>query len=421
MVRVLTRALVVILALPGPGIVCAQEPSRTDSSIGADIALIHASGYPSFLEYSAGKLRFDQDSDGLTPSRAWFDYNYRLLETVTASVVGEAYDDDIGSTIDLTEAYLEWRPLSATPTRYRVKLGAFYPRISLENVERGWSSPYTITPSAINTWIGEEFRAFGTEASVVRRPQALGGRHTFSLFGSVFMMNDPAGTLLSWKGWSLHDRQTRFGDEVPLPPVPQIQPGMRFRLQDPFLAPFKEIDNSVGYYAGGDWLVDRRFMLRIVHYDNHADPVSYEDGQFGWHTEFTSLGLQLTLPADVGLIAQWIDGFTVWGRKFGDTRAVDADFRSHFAMLTRRFDRHRLSLRHDRFIVDDNDGFPLDDNSEAGEAWVLAYQFEWRPYLALAGEWLEVTSRRPAWDYFGFEEKNTETQIQLMLRLRFRL
>jgi hypothetical protein len=415
------RPLLLALLLPAAGIVWAQEPPRTDSLIGADIALIDTTGYPSFLRYSAGKLRFDTESDGLQLSRAWFDYRYRLADTVSASVIGEAYDDDVGSTLDLTEAYLEWRPLAATPNRYRLRLGAFYPRISLENVDRGWGSPYTITPSAINTWIGEEFRAFGTEFAVARRPQALDGLHTFSLFGSVFMMNDPAGTLLSWKGWSLHDRQTRFGDQVQLPPVPQIQPGMRFDLQDPFLAPFREIDDALGYYAGGEWTVDRRFMLRVAHYDNHADPESYEDGQFGWHTEFSSIGLQATMPGDIGLIAQWIDGFTVWGWKFGDARLVDAGFRSHFAMLTRRFDRHRLSLRHDRFVVDDNDGFPLDDNSEAGEAWTLAYQFEWRPYLSLAGEWLEVASRRPAWDYFGFDEKNTETQLQLQLRLRFTL
>ena len=44
-----------------------------------------------------------------------------------------------------------------------VKAGAFFPAISLENDDLGWTSPYTLTPSAINSWIGEELRTIGSE------------------------------------------------------------------------------------------------------------------------------------------------------------------------------------------------------------------------------------------------------------------
>ena len=45
-----------------------------------------------------------------------------------------------------------------------MKTGAFFPTISLENDDLGWTSPYTLTPSAINSWIGDELRTIGSEA-----------------------------------------------------------------------------------------------------------------------------------------------------------------------------------------------------------------------------------------------------------------
>lgn len=397
----------------------ADEPRRSDFSFGIDVGFVDAAGYPSFLNGSAGKLRFDGETDGFVLDRAWFDYRYRLADTLVLQVAGEVYDDDLGSSLGLTEAFVEWKPLASSPTRYRLKAGAFYPRVSLENVDKAWSSPYTISSSAINTWLGEEFRAFGAELGLSRRPQSLGGQHTFSVFGSVFLRNDPAGTLLSWKGWSLHDRQTRIGDELPLPRVPQLEPGGAFTLQAPYLDPFVETDDAAGWYAGAEWAMGRRLLVRVVHYDNEADPVSYQDGQFGWTTVFDALGVQATLPGDIGLIAQWMGGSTVWGRYYEDRRYVEAGFDSAFLLLTRRMGRHRVSLRHDRFEVSDDDRFPMDDNSERGDAWTVSYRFDWTDRVAVAAEWLEVFSRRPAWEYLSLDDANTEIQVQLALQLRF--
>jgi hypothetical protein len=418
-VRLLTLAVLAggIGAAPAA---LATEPARSSFRFGADVGWVDASGHASFLDYGPGKLRFDEDDD-LVLSRTWFDYRYRLADTVTAQIAAEGYADDIGGILDLTEAFVEWKPLAATANRYRVKFGAFYPRLSLENVDAGWASPYTITPSAINTWIGEELRAFGAEFGVSRRPQSLGGRHSFSLFGSVYWKNDPAGTLLSWKGWSMHDRQTRFGDEIPMPPVPQIQAGAAFEAQAPYVEPFKEIDDRAGWYLGADWAVDRRLLLRAMHYDNRADPVAFEDGQFGWHTRFDSLGIQAGLPGEVGLVAQWLRGSTVWGYFLDGVRFVDADFTAVFVLLTRRFERHRVSLRYDRFEITENDSFPMDANGEVGRGWTAAYAFDVSEKLAIAAEWLSIRSERPAWEYFGLSPARTETQLQLQARLRFTL
>jgi hypothetical protein len=417
-VRLLTLLVAIALLLSGES-GAADEPSRYRLELGADLSYIDTSGYPSWAEGLAGKLRYDSDSDGLMVSQAYADYSLRLADTLDMHTVALLYSDDIGSTIDFSEAYLEWRPMTLTENRYRLKLGAFYPRVSLENTGPGWTSPYTISSSAINTWMGEEFRTFGTEFSVSRKPEFLGGSHTLSFQVAAFLLNDPAGTLLSWKGWSVHDRQTRFGDELPLPPVPQIQPGMDFDMQDPFLAPFREIDERIGYYVSGEWVVGTRFLLRLMHYDNRTDPEGYEDGQYGWTTRFEHIGLQATLPADIGLIAQWMEGSTVWGWFYNGVRAVDSDFYSGFLLLTKSFDRHRLSVRYDLFDVSENDTYPLDENSEYGEAWTFAYQYRASDFASLAVEWLQIETYRDAWEYFGLEDEKTESQLQISLRLRF--
>jgi len=409
----------IVLAIAGTAAATQDEPATSHVDFGLDIALIDSSGHPSWLEGAGGKLRFDPDNDGLQFSRAFVDYRTQLASTLNGHVVSEIYDDDFGPAVDLTEAYLEWRPLTATANRYRLKVGAFYPRISLENIAPGWGSSYSINPSAINTWVGEELRSVGAELSISRRPQSLGGAHTFTLNAAVFEGNDPAGGLMAWKGWSIHDRQSRFNDQVPLPPIPRIQPGDWWEEQDPFITPLLEIDEEPGYYVNVEWRYGNRVLLRAMHYDNRADPMGIENGQFAWWTAFDHVAVQTTLPGDIGLLAQWMDGWTAWGRLTDGIYSVDTDFMSSYLLLTRAFDRHRVTARYDHFELTENDSTPLDENSERGHAWMLAYQFEATNNVTVALEWLEIFTDRPAWAYFDLSQRKTETQLQLVLQLRF--
>ncbi|MDH4056127.1 MAG: hypothetical protein OEW73_09145 [Gammaproteobacteria bacterium] len=402
-----------------PSALAQFEPAGHQLDMGLDLSFIKAEGHPSWLEGSAGKLRYDSDNDGLLISRGFIDYDYRVADTLTASVNAELYLEDFSSTLDLTEAYLEWRPVPRSENRYQLKFGVFYPRVSLENSGPGWSSPYTLSSSAINTWVGEELRAYGAEFSYSRKPESLGGMHKFSLHASMFYNNDTAGGLIAWKGWSVHDRQSRLGDEVPLPPIPMIQPGGWFDEQDPFITPILEIDDTYGYYVDAEWSVSNRFLVRVTHYDNRTDPFGYKDGQFAWETGFDQLALKATLPGDVGLIAQWMDGYTLWGQMTNGIHAVDVGFESHFVLLTRSFERHRISARYDDFEITERDSIPLDENKEDGHAWTVSYRYELNPNAAVAAEWLQIFSNRPAWAYFNLTERKTEQQLQLTLQLRF--
>jgi hypothetical protein len=396
-----------------------ETPDRHDLRAALDISYLDTKGLSSWTEGSVGKLRYDEDSDGLMLSRAFIDYSLNLADTVTANVALELYDDELGAIADFTEAYLEWRPVPNSENRFRLKLGAFYPNISMENTGASWSSPYTMNASAINTWIGEELRTVGAELSVSRRPEIFGGAHTFSLEGSVFWGNDPAGSLLAWKGWSLHDRQSRFGDKLPLPPLPQIAPGMMFEAQDPYVAPFREVDGRPGYYLSGSWRFSNRMLVRAMHYDNRADPTAIERGQYGWTTRFDHVGLQVTLPADVGLIFQWMRGSTNMGPRVNRAHVVDVEYDSNFVLLTKLVGKHRLSARYDHFEVTQNDHTFEDNNPENGHAWTISYQMAYTEYATLAVEWLRVQTHHCGWVYYGIAPDATERQLQVSLRLRF--
>ena len=56
--------------------------------------------------------------------------------------------------VDVVEAYLAYSTSPASRFEVHAKGGVFFPQISLENTGLAWTSPYTITSSAINTWLG---------------------------------------------------------------------------------------------------------------------------------------------------------------------------------------------------------------------------------------------------------------------------
>jgi hypothetical protein len=366
-----------------------------------------------------GKLSVTDDSSF---ARVALVYEGTITPTLSVDAVVDAVDDGSGG-IGVTEAFLTWQPVPRSPFRHRLRVGAFYPPMSLENTESDWSSSYTESSSSINTWVGEELRTIGAEWSVGRTIGPRVRQRELRFLAAMYYANDPAGALLSWRGWSMHERQTRLGDSIVLPPVPQIAPDMMFFQQGTTHEPFEETDHRPGYYYGAELHLGRRTLLKALHYDNHADPLSLQEGNYGWTTRFDHLGAQFELPARLGLILQWIDGTTVMGPAMppaaNGRRVVDNGFRSVFALLTRQWNRHRWSLRFDDFRVTDYDGIPLDDNSESGHALTAAWRYDTAGDWSVGVEWQLLDVTRPAFAYF--DEPTHQTVDVLKLGFGYRL
>src|SRR3990167_5774493 len=119
---------------------------------------------------------------------------------------------EAGATV--TEAWINWNPLPYSGYRVRGRAGLFYPAMSLENTDLAWTSPYTSSFSAINSWIAEEIKTRAVELSVSRPSRFFKSDHSFQWTAALFQGNDPAGSILTWRGFALHNLQTGLGERV---------------------------------------------------------------------------------------------------------------------------------------------------------------------------------------------------------------
>ncbi|MBN8281055.1 MAG: hypothetical protein J0M16_10640 [Gammaproteobacteria bacterium] len=418
-------AAVLLLAVAGVVVPCLASAADDRHIVEAavDVGAVHVSGpFTSWLDEGQGKFRFDGDDGPLEFSRAFLDYRGRITSTLAGHAVVN-FQDTKDRAVDLTEAFLEWRPLPRTAWRVRSRVGAFYPKLSLENVDPGWSSPYSLSPSAINTWIGEELRTVGAEVRVSRLLDGWPGRPEFAVEGATFWANDGTGALLNWRGWALHDRQTGLTSTLPLPAVAAIEP---WEPMDPTrgLEPFEEIDHKAGYYAGAEWRMGDSFRVKYVHYDNRGDPeAETADGAYAWHTRFDHVGVQFALPGDVGVIGQWLDGLTLMGEDLGPWHEWESGFDARFVLVTRAFGPHRFTVRWDDFDVQ-----PVNDpdkytNRDHGYAWTAAWLWDFSEHLRVGAEYVAIATdhcdvEQCAWVFSGLPRTSRQDQFLLTFRLK---
>lgn len=418
MVRVLIAVLTVACATPLIAAADGRHQWTVDVAVGLSSS---SSDFGSFTDGNLGKLRF-ADGTGFGATRLFAEYRGRLAPTLWARVSAD-YVDDASPGVDVTEAYLEWRPIPHSPLRQRWRLGAFHPPLSLENGERGWRSPYTLSFSAINSWLGEEIRPFGLEWSFRRSLGPRGSPHELGAFAGAFYGNDPAGTLLFWRGFALHDRQSRLGDELPLAPAPVFDQGVIVGHRSQSFEPFAEIDHRPGYYGGVEWRYARRALLKLAMYDNRADPFAFSGGQWGWNTRFAVLAAQFELSDSVGLVTEWMSGDTRWliatttsGMMTPAAELVHDEFDAVFVLLTKSLGgTHRLTLRYDDFRYSRTP----EETFDSGHAWTIGYRYDTGDRLTLSLEGVLIDSERDLWtDFYAAPHRMIERQLRLELAIR---
>ena len=316
--------------------------------------------------------------------------------------------------VSVIEAFLQYKPAPTGDFGVRAKGGFFFPPISLENTGLAWTSPYTITSSAIDSWVGEELRTIGGEATLFHQSENL----EIGLTGALFTANDPAGTQLTWRGWSLNDREIGLFDHMQIPKIPIIQSTGALFKQAPTEEPFHEIDNRVGTYAAATLDHADYGKATVMWYDNNANDHALDAGQWAWHTNFLAVGYTVPLPWDVDFIAQYMKGRTTVISLPAPLDPVDyTDYWSAYGLLSKEWGRNRVSFRFDRFATS---GDPLHDNTdERGTALTFAYNYRPATNVRLSLEYLRVDSTRPERAALGLPVRALENQIQASIRLFF--
>ncbi|HWC63106.1 MAG TPA: hypothetical protein VG501_05745 [Rhizomicrobium sp.] len=383
------RALGCVLALPLMLLAWASPARAAEFSFSgfADARFVAEPETTDWLHGGLGKFRTGGDTAEMMVQGAGqgvlsFNDSLSLIAVVKA-------DQETINGVDALEAYFSWHSTDEGRLSWSVKAGAFFPTISLENDDIGWTSPYTITWSAINTWIGEELRTLGGEGTLRLRTGTLG---TFSLIGALDCCNDPTGILIADRGWSIGDRATGLFEHVRLPDATL----KLFHLPYPGrTGEFDEIDHRVGWYGGLSWQMAGIGKLSVLRYENQGDPSAEMDENYAWETKFWSFGGR-TQFGPLVLIVQDLTGYTAV-EPVPNPEAV-TKFQSAFLLASYDlgglgFEDWRASARAEFFQTRHLAAAPH-PLSEDGRAMTLSLSWQPLESFRLTGETVLMHSRR---------------------------
>jgi hypothetical protein len=313
-------------------------------------------GQPGWIEGGFGRLAAGGDAPGdsdlwvraetqvglrFEPSVSWQAKVHAVARASTASEAGDA--------VGLTEAWARYRRAIGHQGELALTGGLFFLPTSQENVDPLWASPYTLTYSAINSWFAEEFRPVGLDAEWQSFTEQ---GEIWSLGATVFGGNDTMGTLLAWRGWSLHDRLSGFDEKLPLPPVFSLEEGRYFGAQRHFstTAFGSDLDDRPGWAARVRHDRGQTFSGQVAWVDNRGDRRLHGD-EWAWATSFMHAGGHWQMAESVELMGELTRGNT--RIRFPGSPWVNADFRAAYLMASIDSPTGRWSVRHDRFHVDD--------------------------------------------------------------------
>lgn len=391
------------LALAGICAVAAVPASALDFAFDgyADFRLILPGGERAWLDGGLGKLRYGA-GDANLQFAAGVAQGVVFFTPELVAVAALRADPSQSTFVMPLEGYLRYRPVSLTPLRWSLKAGAFFPPFSLENTEVGWTSYWTLTPSAINSWFGDELRTIGSEGTLEWR----GGEGTLAFTAAVFGWNDPAGVLIADRGWTLDDRPTALFEKAREPDATLEL----FQQQPPgSTALFEEIDGRPGWYAGATWTDFDAWKLQVFRYDNEANPAAHNEYS-AWRTSFWDGGLSKSWE-NFTLLAQGLTGMTIIAPS--PAFSATTKFESAYALLGWEMDDWRLAWRADVFRTHSSATSLFSEN---GHAFTVAASWLPRDWLRITGELLYVDSGRDERLLVGRPANEAETQFQLSAR-----
>ena len=365
---------------------------------------------PSFFDKGNGIFRSHNGS--LLLNQAIVASDFDLPGPLSFHSVVNGYSDG-DKNIGITQAFFTYKPLSPNTYTLSSRAGFFYPKLSVENTDIGWLSKHFINSSAINSWIGEELRVPGLEITLSRSARKAKSPWSLKFTSAIFKGNDTTGTLLAWRGFALHDRQTLHHERVEFANLPSVTNPEPFNAPS-WTEPFTEIDGRTGYYLGTQAQYRRQLDIRYFYYDNRANPlIVNEQRLYAWRTRFHSLASRYLVNKQTEISFHFMVGTTEMGK-----RQVYADFLAAYLAYSRQQGSHRYSMRLDVFDVKEDDYLPSDYNDSHGIAittnWSYALSKSWSASLEAVYAKHRFENRRS----LGVLPTQSDTQAQLAVTFR---
>ncbi|HEY8514799.1 MAG TPA: hypothetical protein VIS07_04705 [Candidatus Binatia bacterium] len=400
-------ALVLVLALVGPSVpgstasaqdspyalddtgatspYAVEQKSRFSLRALVDLRVARGSEAPSWQERGPGKLRYGGVvDDGRFERVTRFAISQLALQPslelpwgwrAEAQVNWDGDLDDRGDTspdhdpVRIVEAFLR-RDWSHEDGGFGLLVGLSNPPFSLEHVGPARTPAFSLTPSALNSWLWEEGRVVGFEGHWWHAER---GGPEVAAFAGAGWGPDQAGILLARRGWVLSDFLSGANSKLPL-----LDGGG-------FTEVFDERDGRPAIYVGGSitdpWRIG---SAHAGYYDNLGDL----DVMGVWETRFGVAGVSLQPLPGLDVVVQMLYGKTaVRSAPLGST------VHAFYPLVSYRWREHRITFRYDDFRVRDDDGGA--DTNESGHAYTVAYLFEFWLRHRLAFEYVWVDSDRP--------------------------
>lgn len=240
-------------------------------------------------------------------------------------------DESRRGRVGVVEAYVE-QNLNVRDDRIRILAGAFFIPTSRENIDSLWETPYTLTSSALNSWLGEELRPVGIDVSYRHRTVAAG---TFTGGATVFGGNDTFGEIVISRGWAMHDRWTLLGEHV-------------LTGLGRYTSVSAETDHRLGWSGRAKWNNDHG-AIQVTRIDNRSDALRYGE-LVNWATRFNLVGADYTWRAwTVAAEGGW--GTTAIVTPRG---RFSSEIGAGYLLVSRRLKTFRVTVRVDEYQTRDD-------------------------------------------------------------------
>ena len=334
-------------------------------------------------------------------------FNFALSGVVTVLA-----QPDLKPGLDIGEAYLKFKAPPNGLGRISARAGVFYPPVSMEHDGVAWTTPDMLSGSALNSWIGEEVKVTGVEASLEHGF----GEHQVEMTAGIFGWNDTAGTLLTFRGWALDEVRAGVRTDFELPPLSGFARG--FQPSETY--PYRELDSRAGYYGRLEWRPPAPVSFNALYYDNAGNRTAVDgEKQWAWETRFLNIGVKWQPSESTKVLAQAMNGETLMGYHIPGGIWFDMGFQSAYVLASHKLGDDTLSGRADWFKTSDRTFVAIDDNNEDGWAATLSWRHRLAPHADLITEAQHISSKRPARALAHDAAHQGESLVQTALRLSF--
>jgi hypothetical protein len=346
-----------------------DQPSNLWLRALVDVRLAGGGPAPSWTDSGPGKMRYGGSTG--------YDRVTRVGLSQAALQVGATLPWDIRAQAqvnvepDIAHGYHPWlieaivRKEGGDERRgWGIQSGVMNVPFSLENGGPAWTPEFSISTSALDSWLWEDISLAGLEGEWWTTRS---GVRLDALAGAGYG-GDQIGRLLALRGWVMGDTLGGINGNLALPGRPDRTDIFNERDHKPTVYGWLSVEDEAQIAA-----------LKVGVLDNQGD----ESARSVWHTHFSTVGLLLHPLAHFDVLAQYLDGVARVRAP-----ANDSALSAFYALASYHYGQHRLSFRYDRFRVRDLDGGP--STNENGHALTTSYliQLGLRSRVALEYVWM---------------------------------